>query len=341
MRVASATEFSMASFNQNRMAEPNRTVVPLPTALDRRPFTPDDLRNMTALAHTFSSQSRANVSGVTRHSSKKQPKESRSWCGETSLLNQSLLAADAQCCPTDTKRMDATRPNGLFVTFCHQGADEMIAATQRELEYERSLRETDHHFQEVELVKVLRQLKQAEFDRDAALAQVAALQSQRATENAEYLMVRTELERRWNEACAALNAMTIDRDQWKTNCEQHRIAENNRSHEATMASRGATEMKAALTQLEQESAANAQRALLYFEEKRTLQKTVDSLRTELRRVQDTLSAKELLIRGLDKELLHVNERLTSASMLRKHRSIPVDEGISKTRQRLERATNAL
>ena len=234
-------------------------------------------------------------------------------------LTRALHTADAQCCGYRHAEAHQAPGNvkGLFVTFCNQTTDEIVANAQRELEYEKDMRLRDKHFGEVELTKVIKLLRKAEDDRDRTALDLSTLKAQRDKEVGELMIVRQEYENRWRGANVELDRCRAEIATLRSNMEQQRIEGNIKTHQLDEAHQVVAECKTAVARLEKESSENAQRALLYFEEKRAMHKALQDAHAELQYAKDTLATKELLIRGLDKELIHAHEKLSTVAILRK------------------------
>jgi hypothetical protein len=318
-----------------------RSILPLPASLDTSCLVVADDGSMvvdavgrqaaaassTSFMHdTFSSSHLRRAASSPNRSSrnKSQPHGHNKSSTHNSILlppgggflDRSIHTADAQCC--HYKKQEAhSQVKGLYVTFCQHSADEIVANAQRELEYERDLRAHDKHFSEVELLKVVKRLKEAEAARDAAVMERDQLRALREKESSEHQIIRNEFERRWEATKADLTAALEQLSAAKKQAEASHIQMNNGIHHAQELERALNEARVSLTRIEKESTENAQRALLYFEEKRAVQIALDQCKTELTRTKDILSTKELLIKGLDKELLHAHEKLSTVDVLRK------------------------
>jgi hypothetical protein len=272
-------------------------------------------RDMTFAAEQRLSPTRGRFRPTSRNSS-------RGRHNNTSVNASSKLGGfhvpDASCCGYQRAAEHATRSTSskVFVTYCEQSLMSQVDAAKQALESEQDARAGDTHVHKVEMIRMLRSLNAAETERDDLKRRLEHLTAEHDKHTRESSIIRDEFERRLKIATDERNADAKELDELRKFRMHTTIATDARNVELETAERRIAELKASLGLSEKGSADNSRRAQQYFEELTIARKNIEALERENTQLREMLSARESIIRGMEKELANANEKLASISVMR-------------------------
>lgn len=305
-----------------------RSVMPLPATLSAAPGASSSVRNMSdgsivvvpAAGNPHASMHHSAVANTTTFSSQAKKRASSAHRGRSvdssRRLDHSIHTLDAQCCGFKNREAHANQPRGVFVTFCDESVESKVDRAMRDLECERDSRSSDEHRHQVQMIKMLRDLKAAEELRDKAATDFLTLKTTYDKETAEGRIVRDEFERRWKHSEELREQELQELTALRKAKEDAAVAENARQHERETYEAKIAELKTSLALVERESGENAQRAQMYFEELSMMRKTAAALEKEMGGLRHTLSTRDAILKGMEKELGAAQDRVGAAAMLR-------------------------